>query len=195
KKKVNEEDKNEMKNELNTTKNNKSNTGLLTKATDGLAIRNVVQRLRSHKDFLHIYLDTLFLHNHHAGYEFHNEQVELYAEYNYPRLIDFLCSSNYYSPEEAFKICEQRDLVPEMVYILGRLGNNKKDFMLIIERLQRFIIGLLENLGGTSIYPIRLEILGLKDALIKVLQDFNLQCSMANQLHKAQKRGISIEGY
>ncbi|CAJ0763341.1 24380_t:CDS:2 [Entrophospora sp. SA101] len=58
-----------------------------------------------------------------------------------------------------------------------------------------FIIGLLENLGGTSIYPIRLEILGLKDALIKVLQDFNLQCSMANQLHKAQKRGISIEGY
>jgi len=72
----------------------------------------------------------------------------------------------------------------------------------------RFIIGLLENLGGTSIYPIRLEIPGLKDALIKVLQDFNLQASlregcqrilvndsvsMANQLHKAQKRGISIE--
>ncbi|CAJ0763039.1 13374_t:CDS:10 [Entrophospora sp. SA101] len=257
KKKANEED--EMKNELNTTKNNKSNAGLLTKATDGPAvrllventhdvpIRNVVQRLRSHKDFLHIYLDALFLHDHHAGYEFHNEQVELYAEYDYPRLIDFLRSSNYYSLEEAFKICEQRDLVPEMVYILGRLGNNKKALMLIIERLQdvqraidfakeqddkilwedllrysldkpRFIIGLLENLGGTSIDPIslinripdRLEIPGLKDALIKVLQDFNLQASlregcqrilvndsvsMANQLHKAQKRGISIEGY
>ncbi|CAH1766839.1 14882_t:CDS:10 [Entrophospora sp. SA101] len=255
KKKANEED--EMKNELNTTKNNKSNAGLLTKATDGPAvrllventhdvpIRNVVQRLRSHKDFLHIYLDALFLHDHHAGYEFHNEQVELYAEYDYPRLIDFLRSSNYYSLEEAFKICEQRDLVPEMVYILGRLGNNKKALMLIIERLQdvqraidfakeqddkilwedllrysldkpRFIIGLLENLGGTSIDPIslinripdRLEIPGLKDALIKVLQDFNLQASlregcqrilvndsvsMANQLHKAQKRGISIE--
>jgi len=38
KKKANEEDKNEMKNELNTTKNNKPNAGLLTKATDGLAV-------------------------------------------------------------------------------------------------------------------------------------------------------------
>ncbi|CAJ0751276.1 6371_t:CDS:10, partial [Entrophospora sp. SA101] len=231
KKKVNEEDKNEMKNELNTTKNNKSNAGLLTKATDGPAvrllventhdvpIRNVVQRLRSHKDFLHIYLDTLFLHNHHAGYEFHNEQVELYAEYDYPRLIDFLRSSNYYSLEEAFKICEQRDLEPEMAIDFAKEQDDKilwEDLLRYSLDKPRFIIGLLENLGGTSIDPIslinripdRLEIPGLKDALIKVLQDFNLQASlregcqrilvndsvsMANQLHKAQKRGISIE--
>jgi vacuolar protein sorting-associated protein 41 len=46
-----------------------------------------------------------------------------------------------------------------------------------------FIVGLLENLGGANIDPIRLinripnglEIPGLKNALIKVLQDFNLQ--------------------
>ena len=34
-----------------------------------------------------------------------------------------------------YKICEQRDLVPEMVFILGRMGNNKQALMLIIERL------------------------------------------------------------
>jgi hypothetical protein len=36
---------------------------------------------------------------------------------------------------KAYKICEQRDLVPEMVFILGRMGNNKQALMLIIERL------------------------------------------------------------
>lgn len=32
-------------------------------------------------------------------------------------------------------MCEKKDLVPEMVYILGRMGDNKKALMLIIERL------------------------------------------------------------
>ncbi|CAG8565322.1 7125_t:CDS:10, partial [Racocetra fulgida] len=170
-------------------------------------------------------------------------QVELYAEYDYQRLIEFLRASNYYTLDKAFEICKQRDLVPEMVFILGRMGNNKQALMLIIERLgevQRaidfakeqdddilwedllrysldkppFITGLLENLGNISIDPIKLleripdglEIVGLKQALIKVLQDFNLQASlregcqtilvsdsvsMACQLHRAQKRGIS----
>ncbi|CAG8825416.1 17451_t:CDS:2, partial [Gigaspora rosea] len=77
-----------------------------------------------------------------------------------------------------------------------------------------FITGLLENLGNIDIDPKQLikripdglKIVGLKQALIKVLQDFNLQASlgegcqkilvsdsvsMANQLHRAQKRGIS----
>ena len=36
---------------------------------------------------------------------------------------------------KAYKTCEQRDLVPEMVFILGRMGNNKQALMLIIDRL------------------------------------------------------------
>jgi hypothetical protein len=36
---------------------------------------------------------------------------------------------------QAYHICEKRDLVPEMVFILGRMGNNKKALMLIINRL------------------------------------------------------------
>ncbi len=62
-------------------------------------------------------------------------QVELYAEYGYDRLMDFLRASNYYSLERAYRICNERDYVPEMVFLLGRMGNNKKALMLIIERL------------------------------------------------------------
>ena len=77
-----------------------------------------------------------------------------------------------------------------------------------------FIRGLLQNVG-TEIDPIRLirripnglEIPDLRPALMKILQDFNLQMSlregcrrilvsdsvaMADQLQKSQKRGIQV---
>lgn len=80
-------------------------------------------------------MDALFDRDHQLGYEFHDLQVELYAEFDYPKLLEFLRASHYISLEKAFKVCEKKDLVPEMVFILGRMGNNKKALMLIIERL------------------------------------------------------------
>ncbi|OBZ81420.1 Vacuolar protein sorting-associated protein 41 [Choanephora cucurbitarum] len=214
---------------------------LLVKNTDAIPPERVVKQLRKNRLFLHIYLDALFDRDRQLGYEFHDLQVELYAEYDYPKLIDFLRASHYINLEKAYKICEEKDLVPEMVFILGRMGNNKNALMLIIERLgdvQRaidfakeqkdddlwedlltysmdkpnFIRGLLENVG-TDIEPLRLikripdnlQIPGLKDALLKILQDYNLQMSLhqgcekilvsdsvflADKMYKAQKRAV-----
>jgi hypothetical protein len=76
-----------------------------------------------------------------------------------------------------------------------------------------FIRGLLENVG-TDIEPLRLikripdnlKIPGLKDALLKILQDYNLQMSLhegcekilvsdsvflADKMYKAHKRGVN----
>ena len=36
---------------------------------------------------------------------------------------------------QAYNVCKERDLVTEMVFLLGRMGNNKKALTLIIERL------------------------------------------------------------
>ena len=36
---------------------------------------------------------------------------------------------------QAYKVCKERDFVPEMVFLLGRMGNNKQALNLIIERL------------------------------------------------------------
>ncbi|KAI8987337.1 hypothetical protein BDF20DRAFT_814816 [Mycotypha africana] len=214
---------------------------LLVKNTDAIPPAKVVKQLERHRQFLHIYLDALFDRDHQLGFQFHDLQVELYAEYDYPKLLPFLRASHYISLEKAFKLCEKKDLVPEMVFILGRMGNNKKALMLIIERLgdvqmaidfakeqkdnelwedlltysmdkPKFICGLLENVG-TEIDPLRLiqripddlEIPGLKEALIKILQDYNLQMSLhagcekilvrdsvflADKMYKAQKRGV-----
>jgi hypothetical protein len=135
-------------------------------------------------------------------------------------------------------------MIPEMVFLLQRVGNIKKALELIITELgdvteaidfckevnddelwtdliQRslsrpdFILGLLNN-TGTHINPMRLismiptgmRIPGLRGALVKILQDFSLQCELrkgcqtilsqdAVMLHRrlvtAQKRGYRVD--
>ncbi|KAI5478965.1 vacuolar protein sorting VPS41 [Pseudohyphozyma bogoriensis] len=187
---------------------------LLVDHTHSIPIPRVVSQLLSHRQYLFMYLDALFDKDPHLAFDYSDLQVELYAEYEPNKLMDFLRASNYYSLEKAYKVCDVRDLVPEMVFLLGRMGDNKRALNLIIERLgdvqraiefakeqndndlwedllkysetkPRFIRGLLENVGA-EIDPIRLirriknglEIPGLKPALIKILQDFNLQISL-----------------
>ncbi|KAK4705598.1 vacuolar protein sorting-associated protein 41, partial [Phenoliferia sp. Uapishka_3] len=187
---------------------------LLVDHTHSIPIPRVVSQLQSHRQYLFMYLDALFDKDPHLAFDYSDLQVDLYAQYDANKLMDFLRASNYYSLERAYKICDARDLVPEMVFLLGRMGDNKRALNLIIERLgdvqraiefakeqndhdlwedllkysetkPRFIRGLLENVGA-EIDPIRLirriknglEIPGLKLALIKILQDFNLQISL-----------------
>ena len=85
--------------------------------------------------WLYQYLHQLFEVNPNAGSEFHPLQIELYAEFAPKFLMNFLTSSNSYPLELAFKICEGKNLVQEMVFILGRMGNARQALHLIIEKL------------------------------------------------------------
>ncbi|KAH8118877.1 vacuolar assembling protein VPS41 [Phellopilus nigrolimitatus] len=221
---------------------------LLVDHTFSIPVPRVVQQLQSRSYFLYLYLDALFEKDPHLASDFADHQVQLYAEFAPRRLVDFLRASNYYSLEKAYNACKERDYVPEMVFLLGRMGNNKQALTLIIERLgdvnrvrshsqppidfakeqndddlwedllrysetrPAFIRGLLENVGA-EIDPIRLirriknglEIPGLKEALIQILQAFHLQISLlegcqtilagdcgtlARRLHKGQTQGF-----
>ncbi|TFK29012.1 hypothetical protein FA15DRAFT_678099 [Coprinopsis marcescibilis] len=187
---------------------------LLVNNIHSISINRVVQQLQQRPYYLFLYLDALVEKDPHLVSTFADLQVKMYAEFAVSRLIDFLRTSNYYNLEKAYKVCNERDLVPEMVFLLGRMGDNKKALTLIIERLgdvhraiefakaqndddlwedllrysetrPTFIRGLLENVG-VEISPIRLirrirnglEIPGLKEALIKILQDFHLQIEL-----------------
>ncbi|KAJ1744262.1 Vacuolar protein sorting-associated protein 41 [Coemansia sp. RSA 1086] len=154
---------------------------LLTDNADAIPSSSVVKQLVNSPEHLHVYLHTLLAKDPHLGAPFADLQVELYAEYNPERLLNFLRISTYYSFEKALEICEERGLVPEMVFILGRMGDNHRALMLIIDQLRdvpraiefakeqndpelwndlvmysrdkpEFIIGLLE-LGGTHTNP------------------------------------------
>ncbi|PIA16188.1 hypothetical protein COEREDRAFT_43326 [Coemansia reversa NRRL 1564] len=150
---------------------------LLTDNTDAIPCASVVKQLVTVPEHLHVYLHALLTKEAHLGAPFADLQVELYAEYNPERLLNFLRLSAYYSFDKALEICEERNLVPEMVFILGRMGDNHRALMLIIDKLRdvpraiefakeqndpelwndlvmysrdkpEFIVGLLE-LGGT----------------------------------------------
>ncbi|KAK1383079.1 Vacuolar protein sorting-associated protein 41-like [Heracleum sosnowskyi] len=85
--------------------------------------------------FLHMYLHSLFEANPHAGKEFHDMQVELYADYDPKMLLPFFRSSQHYKLEKAHEICLRRDLLREQVFILGRMGYAKKALSVIINKL------------------------------------------------------------
>ncbi|KAG2030660.1 hypothetical protein BDR03DRAFT_177621 [Suillus americanus] len=157
---------------------------LLVDHIHSIPIVRVVQQLRDRPFYLFLYLDALFKKDSQLGFEFADLQVTLFAEFATHRLIDYLRASTSYNLEAAYNECKNRDLVTEMVFLLGRMGNNKKALTLIIERLgdvhmaiefakeqsdddlwedllkysetrPTFIRGLLENVGA-EIDPIRL---------------------------------------
>nr|XP_019044083.1 vacuolar protein sorting 41 [Kwoniella bestiolae CBS 10118]OCF23013.1 vacuolar protein sorting 41 [Kwoniella bestiolae CBS 10118] len=165
---------------------------LLVDHTHSIPIDRVVHQLEEKPKYLYMYLDALFDKDPQFCLLYSDRMVELYAAYDLDRLMPFLRASNFYDLEKAYEICKQRDLVTEMVFLLGRMGNNKKALMLIIERLgdvQRaidfakeqsdedlwedlltysetrpsFIRALLEHVGA-EINPIRL-ISRIKDGL------------------------------
>ncbi|KAH1220626.1 Vacuolar protein sorting-associated protein 41 [Glycine max] len=114
---------------------------LLIQNRDLISPPEVVNQLLNADDksdcryFLHLYLHSLFEVNPHAGKDFHDMQVELYADYDPKMLLPFLRSSQHYTLEKAYEICIKRDLLREQVFILGRMGNSKQALAVIINKL------------------------------------------------------------
>ncbi|KAL3426443.1 putative vacuolar assembly protein [Phlyctema vagabunda] len=110
--------------------------------------------------------------------------IHLFAEYDRELLMEFLKSSTSYTFEKATHECEQRNFIPELVYLYSKTGQTKRALYLIIDKLAdvsqaisfakqqddtdlwndlldysmnkpRFIRGLLEEVG-TAINPITL---------------------------------------
>eukprot|EP01083_Nonionella_stella_P289010 983564_1 len=105
--------------------------------SDQLPVQEIVRQLEhTHDRYLYEYLHVLFTKDNFSGSEFHNLQVKLYAKYSPDELLPFLRGSNFYTLEDAYRICKERRLVPEMVFILGRMGNTTDALLLIINELK-----------------------------------------------------------
>ncbi|KAL5647363.1 hypothetical protein ACJX0J_041718, partial [Zea mays] len=85
---------------------------------------------------LHLYLHALFEIDIHAGKDFHDMQVELYADYETRMLLPFLRTSQHYRLNKAYEIFAQKELVREQVFVLGRMGNAKEALSTIINKLE-----------------------------------------------------------
>ncbi|KAK8934221.1 hypothetical protein KSP39_PZI014871 [Platanthera zijinensis] len=115
---------------------------LLIQNRDIIPPSKVVEQLLSarkkydSKYLLHLYLHSLFEIDVNAGKEYHDLQVELYADYEPRMLLTFLHISQHYKLDKAYDICVRKGLLKEQVFILGRMGNAKKALSVIIDKLE-----------------------------------------------------------
>lgn len=158
---------------------------LLVDHLHSIPIDRAMPQLKPYPWYQYLYLNALFERDPQLITHYANLLVSLYADYHYAKLMPFLRTMSYvYSFEQAYRICEKHDYVPEMVFLLGRTGDVRGALNLIIERLHdvtmavdfvkqqdddelwdrlllysqdkpAFIRGLLEHVGG-EIDPVRI---------------------------------------
>lgn len=61
--------------------------------------------------------------------------MRLYADYSRDKLLPLLRRSDNYPIQQALDICSQRQFYPEMVYLLGRIGNTSEALALMTREL------------------------------------------------------------
>ncbi|XP_051858563.1 vacuolar protein sorting-associated protein 41 homolog isoform X2 [Drosophila albomicans] len=95
----------------------------------------VVHQLEQNQEYLYWYLDGLEKTESHGA--FHEKLVGLYAKYDRSKLLPFLRHplSNY-TIQEALAICKSKGFHPEMVYLLGRMGNDVEALNIIIHSIK-----------------------------------------------------------
>lgn len=93
----------------------------------------VVPQLEAHDMFLYKYLEAYSKLEPNGRY--HEKLVKLYALYSRDKLLPFLKHSNNYPIQDALDICQAHNFYPEMVFLLGRIGNTREALQIIIEQL------------------------------------------------------------
>lgn len=97
----------------------------------------IVRLMSLHQlDFLsYFYLEKLNSIDPFLTTPFGDELIKLYATYERAKLLPFLTKFDNYDLNGAVALCEANQYTEELVYLLGKIGENRKALMLIINEL------------------------------------------------------------
>ncbi|XP_012273995.1 vacuolar protein sorting-associated protein 41 homolog [Orussus abietinus] len=96
----------------------------------------VVEKLKNNHWYLYMYLDARDkTDTKDSKGKYHGLLVRLYADYSRDKLLPLLRRSDNYPIQQALDICSQRYFYPEMVYLLGRIGNTSEALALMTRKL------------------------------------------------------------
>lgn len=174
----------------------------------------------SHDRHLYRYLDALDKADPRECGPYHGLMVRLYSIFCKEKLLPFLKRSDQYPIQEALDVCQRAKFYPEIVYLLGRMGDIREALALITGQLgdvryalafcqehndadlwadlvqhsatrPDFVTYLLPRVAG-HLDPRKLvnriesgvAVQGLKDALIRMLRQYNLQASIQEGCQK-----------
>ncbi|VEU24280.1 DEKNAAC105512 [Brettanomyces naardenensis] len=107
----------------------------------------------------YLYLEKLSREDKLLVRDLEDEMVELYALYNRDELSEFLGKHKNYSIEKAIKVCEQTHCIPELAYLLSKVGENKKALTLIIDDLEdpQMAIRFVESANDKELWDFLLD--------------------------------------
>uniref|UniRef100_A0A1I8EKL1 Vps39_2 domain-containing protein n=1 Tax=Wuchereria bancrofti TaxID=6293 RepID=A0A1I8EKL1_WUCBA len=108
---------------------------LLIENAGSLPTKTILTQLAIYPKLQLAYLNTLFERN--EGEEFIDFAIGLYAENEPQLLLPFLRKTAIYDIAKAIDICEKKQYINEMVYLLGRSGNRMKALDLLVNKLGR----------------------------------------------------------
>jgi len=104
--------------------------------TARVPVEAVVTQLHSLPSLQLRYLHELFVKDPQLTAPFHDLQIQLYAELDPANLPALLHSSHDYNLEAAHRLCRDRGLFAEVVFLTARMGNAKEALSLILTEMK-----------------------------------------------------------
>lgn len=132
----------------------------------------MIMMTKNHLDFInYFYLERLTAIDPFLTKQFSNEQVELYSRYDSGKLLPFLSKSSTYDIDRAIRLCESNDFTEELVYLLGKIGENKRALTLIMNELDdpEKAIKFAKHQNDKEVWHMLLNYSMKKPAFIKTL--------------------------
>lgn len=126
----------------------------------------------NHLSFInYLYLEELKQIDEFLVNDLGNERVKLYSEFNRGKLLPLLMRNDGYDIDYAIQICQSMEYTEELVYLLGKIGENKRALMLIIEKLDnpQVAINFAKHQNDREAWDILLDYSMTKPAFIKAL--------------------------
>ena len=103
---------------------------------DELPADLIVAKLENNQRQLYIYLEALYSRDKSClPGRYHGHLVRLLATYSPSKLLTFLRTSDQYPMAEALDECSLRGMIPEKIFLLGRMGNTRAALELIMTEL------------------------------------------------------------
>ncbi|RLV94481.1 Vacuolar protein sorting-associated protein 41 [Spathaspora sp. JA1] len=83
----------------------------------------------------YFYLEKLDEIDNYQAQQFNNDRINLYCQFKRDSLLPFLHRAQGYDIDQAITTCQENQYYPELVYLLGKIGQNKQAIELITTKL------------------------------------------------------------
>lgn len=147
------------------------------------------------------YLEELAAINDLIVQNLEDTRAQLYCQFDRPKLLPFLMDNHYYDIPKVIEMCETFALVDELVYLLGKTGENKKALRLIMEELDdpQRAINFAKTQTDPAIWNSLLEYSFSRPTYIKALIELSddQSCKFYNPITILQRMNteVNIEGF